>query len=356
MDSDKQDRNGNGAEAQPGRRNFLAWTSALPVTALTLPFAGCGDGMAQERGARMQAQTGQGADADFVIDTSIVSPNQDSRVRELVLHYTALNLADSLAALTNPPNQVSAHYLVPDAPNDGQCFKVYALVPEARRAWHAGISYWEGDRMLNAGSIGVETVNLGFPPQDQNLPLMQRHWYPYPADQVAVIGKLAADIVKRHQIAPYKVVGHADIAPGRKTDPGPLFPWFELYRRFQVGAWPEDEAVEYYRARQPYAGDVAGLQAKLLAYGYDAPQTGTLDQATINVIASFQMHFRPERYDGVIDVETAAILDALLEKYFGRGRAQTQARQARQLPFDARGEKGVEVWPLPEGMGASAAT
>ncbi|SMF99402.1 N-acetylmuramoyl-L-alanine amidase [Burkholderia singularis] len=330
-----------------GRRGFLARSSALPAGVLALPsLVGCGDGVISNAHAENSASAGGAtSNASYTIDKSIKSPNQDSRVRTLVLHYTAQTLADSLASLTDQNKQVSAHYLVPDAPDNGRRFKVFELVPEACRAWHAGLSYWQGDRMLNAGSVGIEIVNLGFPPEDETLPLMNRRWYPYPDAQVAVFGRLAADVVARHQILPHKVVGHSDVAPGRKTDPGPLFPWKRLYDEFRIGAWPQAEAVAYYRSSRPFAGDIASLQSKLLAYGYDTPQTGLLDAQTVNVVSAFQMHFRPSRYDGVPDVETVAILDALLEKYFNRPRSLSINRQL--LPSVPTGEKGGDVWPLP---------
>ncbi|AOJ73021.1 MULTISPECIES: N-acetylmuramoyl-L-alanine amidase [Burkholderia] len=330
-----------------GRRGFLARSSAWPVGMLMLPLAGCGDGDGVVSSAHAQdasQSSGSTGGAGYTIDRSIQSPNQDSRVRTLVLHYTAQTLADSLASLTSPQRQVSSHYLVPDAADDGQRFKVFELVPEARRAWHAGVSYWQGDRMLNAGSVGIEIVNLGFPPEDENLPLMNRRWYSYPDAQVAVFGALAADVVARHQVLPHKVVGHSDVAPGRKTDPGPLFPWKKLYDQYKIGAWPEAEAVDYYRTNRPFSGDVASLQSKLLAYGYDTPQTGTLDAQTVNVVSAFQMHFRPSRYDGAPDVETVAILDALLEKYFNRSRAIS--KQVLPGATAPAGEKGSDVWPL----------
>ena len=245
-------------------------------------------------------------------------------MRTLVLHYTAQSLAVSLQTLTDPERSVSAHYLVPDiADADGQ-FSVYELVHESMRAWHAGISAWQGVQMLNAGSIGIEITNLGYPPEDEPLPLMNRRWIPFADTQIAVVGQLAADIVLRHDILPHKVVGHADVAPDRKVDPGPLFPWQRLYEQFRVGAWPDAEAIRFYSSNQPYNGDIAWLQWKLLTYGYNTPQTGWLDAETSTVIAAFQMHFRPARYDGIPDVETVAILDALLEKYYQLQRDQTQ--------------------------------
>lgn len=332
----KEQRALQGEAVNPERRDFLARTSMWSAATFALPIAGCGGSLADE----MQR-------ADYVIDTSIQSPNQDSRVRTLVFHYTAETLADSLASLTDSQKQVSSHYLIPDTGTGGERLRVYALVPEPRRAWHAGVSYWQGDRMLNASSVGIEAVNLGFPPQDENAPLMNRRWYPYLPAQIAAIGKLAADVVARHDIPPQKVVGHSDIAPGRKFDPGPLFPWQKLYEQYQVGAWPEAEAVSYYRSHQPFHGDIAELQAMLLAYGYDTPQTGVLDAQTVSVVAAFQMHFRPAQYDGVPDVETVAILNALLEKYFGRSRSQLRQAVPGQLGPRGENEKGDDSWPAP---------
>uniref|UniRef100_UPI001A9FE4CF N-acetylmuramoyl-L-alanine amidase n=1 Tax=Pseudomonas sp. 30_B TaxID=2813575 RepID=UPI001A9FE4CF len=122
-----------------GRRGFLARSSAWPVGKLMLPLAGCGDGDGVVPSAHAQ-DTPPPSGAGYTIDRSTQSPNQDSRVRTLVLHYTAQTLADSIASLTSPQRQVSAHYLVPDAADDGRRFKVFELVPQARRAWHAGVS------------------------------------------------------------------------------------------------------------------------------------------------------------------------------------------------------------------------
>ncbi|AOJ73462.1 MULTISPECIES: N-acetylmuramoyl-L-alanine amidase [Burkholderia] len=296
-------RNGT---ANAERRHFLARAPLFAAGTLALPAVTAYAAGEDARNAR------------YAIDKSISSPNQDSRVRTLVLHYTAQSLARSVALLTDPARPVSTHYLVPDAADDGKRFGVYELVPESGRAWHAGVSYWQGERLLNASSIGIEIVNIGFPEDDEHIPLMKRRWSPYPSAQIVVIGELAADIVARHQIPPHRVVGHADITPGRKVDPGPRFPWKVLYEQYGVGAWPDAEAVEYYRNRRPFDWNFSELQAKLLAYGYDTPQSGIFDAQTKDVVTAFQMHFRPTQYDGFPDTETVAILDALLEKYFGR--------------------------------------
>ena len=241
----------------------------------------------------------------------------DARIRFLVMHYTEVDEAQALRILTT--GGVSAHYVVPAAPplRDGKPV-VWQLVPEAQRAWHAGASYWQGATELNASSIGIENVNLG--PTDTPSPgatwPRPRTWQPWPPAQVAALIALAKDIVTRYQIAPTRVVGHSDIAPQRKIDPGPLFPWKQLYEA-GVGAWPDDATVRRYLAgRDPSSPvDVRTLQQKLARYGYEVATDGVLDSRTRCVIAAFQMHFRPRDYLGNPDAETDAIVSALLEKY-----------------------------------------
>ncbi|MHC1481381.1 N-acetylmuramoyl-L-alanine amidase [Frateuria aurantia] len=254
------------------------------------------------------------------IDDSVQSPNQDSRVRFLVLHYTAGDLPRSMQLLTSPQAQVSAHYLVPDHSAVEGGWRVFRLLPESQRAWHAGNSVWQGSAQLNAASIGIEIVNMGYPGAEAQWPLMQRHWATFPLRQMQAVGTLAREIVLRYQISPDRVIGHGDIAPGRKVDPGPAFPWEWLYRNYAVGAWPDAARVAWYRLHHPWQGNVAFLQQALADYGYPVPHNGQLDPATREVVAAFQMHFRPARYDGMPDVETVARLEALLEQYRGRVR------------------------------------
>ncbi len=248
----------------------------------------------------------------YVADTSRHARNADSRVRFLVMHYTEIDEAKSLQVLTT--EGVSAHYVVPDAPRieHGEPV-VFQLVPESQRAWHAGTSYWQGTTELNAASIGIENVNLG--PVDTP---EGRSWQPYPPAQVDALIRLAKDIVSRYGIPPTRVVGHSDIAPQRKIDPGPLFPWKQLYDA-GVGAWPDAAAVSAHLAGRDPAQpvDVAGLQRRLARYGYETATDGVLDARARRVFAAFQMHFRPRDYAGNPDAETEAIADALLDKYIG---------------------------------------
>jgi N-acetylmuramoyl-L-alanine amidase len=247
----------------------------------------------------------------YIADTSIHSKRIDSRVRFLVMHYTQGDEARSLAVLTG--DDVSVHYVVPEAPRveNGEPV-VYQLVPESERAWHAGASEWQGTTELNAASIGIENVNVGPIDTPQG-----RTWQPYPPAQVDAIVKLAKDIVTRYNIPPTRVVAHSDIAPQRKTDPGPAFPWKTLYDA-GIGAWPDAPAVALHLAgRDPKAPvDVAALEDKLERYGYDTATDGVFDDRARRVIAAFQMHFRPSDYAGNPDAETDAIAAALLDKYF----------------------------------------
>ncbi|MBY4834099.1 N-acetylmuramoyl-L-alanine amidase [Burkholderia dolosa] len=246
----------------------------------------------------------------YYADTSLHARGADSRIRFLVMHYTESDEAKSLRTLTG--DSVSVHYVVPPQPHIEHGMPVvYQLVPESQRAWHAGVSEWQRTTELNAVSIGIENVNRG-PLDPQN-----RTWQPYPPEQVDALIRLSKDIVARYAISPTRVVGHSDIAPQRKIDPGPLFPWQALAQA-GVGAWPDDATVAARLAgRDPRAWvDVRELQLKLARYGYDVPTDGVLDTRTRRVFAAFQMHFRPSDYAGDPDAQTDAIAQALLDKYF----------------------------------------
>lgn len=216
------------------------------------------------------------------------SPNHAARaaaVDLLVLHYTELPLAESLAILTDGARaqRVSAHYVLAE---DGT---LYRLVPEDRVAWHAGKSWWRGREALNGSSIGIEIVNLHGDRHD------------YPARQIEALVALCRDIRARHPaIEPRNVVGHSDIAPRRKIDPGLRFPWATLAAA-GIGLWPRDGAP-------PVAGDLA---AALHRFGYQAPGGEVSDR---DVVAAFQRRFRPARADGVDDAETRARLADLLDQ------------------------------------------
>ncbi len=251
----------------------------------------------------------------YDLDEDNTSPNQDNRQMFLILHYTAVSKDETLALFKDPNFPASSHYFVPELSTNGK-FTVYRLVPDDKRAWHAGASSWQTNSSLNASSIGIEIENLGFPADDEQLPLMQRRWYPFSSkQQIEVLADIILKITKKYEIRPDRILGHSDISPGRKFDPGPLFPWKRLYEDYNIGAWYDNDTVNYYRTYHPWKNDIASLQSKLALYGYNVPVTGQYDQVTRNVVSAFQMHFYPEKYDGIADIETVARLDALLEKY-----------------------------------------
>jgi N-acetylmuramoyl-L-alanine amidase len=230
-------------------------------------------------------------------DTSHPSANYDSRVQFVVVHYTNASLERSLQLLTH--GEVSSHYLI----GDDKGATIYKLMDENVRAWHAGESEWNGRTWLNSSSIGIEIVNPGFKDTPTG-----RMWYPYTEDQVKSLIVLLRDISKRHGIKPREIIGHSDIAPMRKLDPGPLFPWKRLAAE-GLGIWPNEQLVA--RQQMLFAEQLPSIswfQAQLARLGYASPQTGELDVATRHVIAAFQMHFRPTRFDGTPDAQTAALL------------------------------------------------
>ncbi len=232
------------------------------------------------------------------------SPNHDARpagvpVDMLVLHYTGMpNGAAALTRLCDASAKVSAHYLIEE---DG---RVFQLVPEARRAWHAGVAYWRGHRDINGRSIGIELVNPGH----------EFGYRAFPRSQMAALEKLAREILARHPIPARNVVGHSDVAPERKEDPGELFDW-ERLADAGIGAWPNMRGRSGGLDFGPGDRDkaIAAVQEKLVSWGYEVPTNGRLDPRTTRVLVAFQRHFRPAKIDGRLDGETAARLDALLQ-------------------------------------------
>ena len=235
------------------------------------------------------------------IDRTYTATSQDSRIQFLILHYTFGNFESSLKTLTEGP--VSSHYLVDVNPP-----RVLQLVDDSKRAYHAGVSSWKGSSGLNASSIGIEIVNAGERPGPNGLV-----WTDYPSEQIDVVIALVKKIMAEHKILPERVLGHSDIAPGRKVDPGPKFPWKRLADLGLV-QWPDEVKVIQrqagFAAKLP---DVLWFQTKLAVHGFNPPQNNVLDEATRRIIAAFQMKYRPANFDGNPDAQTAAMLDVLTE-------------------------------------------
>jgi N-acetylmuramoyl-L-alanine amidase len=228
------------------------------------------------------------------------SPNFDLRLKPpdmLVLHYTGMQTGEAaLARLTDPEARVSSHYMVEE---DGRVFR---LVPEERRAWHAGVSFWQGHDDCNSASVGVEIVNPGH----------EFGYRPFPDAQIQAVIALLADVRTRWTIPDGRIVGHSDVAPERKEDPGELFPWKRLAEAGH-GLWVEPP---------PAPGSVLGpgdegpgvyvLQSGLVRLGYDCARNGEFDALTSTIVTAFQRHWRPEKLDGLADGDTRARLMALL--------------------------------------------
>ena len=231
---------------------------------------------------------------------SAPSPNFDERLAPpdmIVLHYTGMDTGEAaLARLCDPEAKVSAHYMIEQ---DG---RVFALVPEERRAWHAGVSFWKGERDVNGVSIGIELVNPGH----------ELGYADFPEIQIeALIGLLDA-VRGRWTIPNSRILAHSDVAPERKIDPGEKFPWKHLALDGH-GLWIEaDPAPGAPLGVGDEGTGVFALQAGLTRLGYDSAPSGRYDAETEVVVQAFQRHWRPERVDGIADGETRARLVRLL--------------------------------------------
>ncbi|MEX2963155.1 N-acetylmuramoyl-L-alanine amidase [Microbulbifer sp. TYP-18] len=264
---------------------------------------------------------------------TVASQNASERVRFLVLHYTASDFASSLHILTQPSEHpVSSHYLIPengDASYPHKDLRVYQLVDENRRAWHAGPGKWNDRTQVNDQSIGIEIVNKSYcePPVETGTvkPGKENCFFPeFDPQQIDLLIDLSKDILARYpDIRPTNVVGHGDVKPEFKIDPGPKFPWQKLAQA-GIGAWYDDDTVkrhlDYLQGNT--TSDRQSIRhhfAQWLAdYGYGIDPDNTSDEEISIYTRAFQYHFRPWKVDGEVDNQSRAILLALLEKYYPR--------------------------------------
>lgn len=238
---------------------------------------------------------------------------QNFRQKYIIIHYTALDGRKSVNVLSK--QAVSAHYLV----NDSTDVEIYQLVDENKRAYHAGVSNWRKDTNLNDTSIGIEIVNNGFKEMGG-----KRIYAPFPDFQIKKVAALVKDIANRYQIPPTNILAHSDIASARKQDPGPQFPWKRLYDEYGIGMWYDEATKQMFLSQiipETFAIDVNSpafiikAQIALKLFGYSLTESGIWDDATKKTIEAFQGHFRPQNFDGIMDMETWAILQALNQKY-----------------------------------------
>jgi len=269
------------------------------------------------------------------VEQQYQSENRNDRIRFVVLHYTAGNWQQSLDVLTKPGNRpVSAHYLIPESGDQTypaeQKLKVYQLVPEQQRAWHAGDSQWEDRTGLNDHSIGIELVNTSWCEQQPNQLQPQDELCvaaDYDPAQLQLLLTLLKDILARNtDITPTRVLGHSDIVPHRKQDPGSRFPWQWLAAN-GVGAWYDAAVLQRYWQQLTVLPGIETIQRALKVYGYGIEVTGVHDAQSRAYLRAFQRHFVPEQLTGEADLKTVAVLWALLEKYFPKALQQETALQ-----------------------------
>src|ERR1019366_1357089 len=240
----------------------------------------------------------------FIVSDVVPSPNHDERKDGrppdmILLHYTGMPTGEAaLARLTTAVSKVSAHYVVFE---DG---RIVQCVPETLRAWHAGVAAWAGDTDVNSRSIGIEIVNPGH----------EFGYCDFPLRQIAAVISLCKSIItRRGPISADRILGHSDVAPSRKQDPGERFPW-GLLSESGIGHWVRAAPLNLDGGTLKlgdHGEPVSRLQRTLRNYGYGIEETGSFDDATRDVVTAFQRHFRPARIDGVADPSTLLTLRAL---------------------------------------------
>ncbi|NWG26675.1 MAG: N-acetylmuramoyl-L-alanine amidase [Pseudorhodoplanes sp.] len=286
-------------------------------------------------------------DSSLVFDL-VASPNHGERAAGrkpdmILLHYTGMpDAQEALLRLCSEGSGVSCHYIVME---DG---RVIQCVPESRRAWHAGESYWAGETDINSCSIGIEIANPG---HDNGYPDFSKK-------QIAAVIALCRGIVIRHNIHPQRVLAHSDVAPSRKMDPGEKFPWEELHRA-RVGHWvrpvPIMPGPDFTLGDR---GEIIQLfQKQLAAYGYFVPVNGAFDVATQDAVMAFQRHFRSSQVDGVMDSSTMMTLNALIQSvpaYTPPAPPTVPEIAAPRAAKPARAEEPAEIPPPPDPVAFAA--
>ena len=282
----------------------IALASVL-TTCFTLPLIGCVATSAPR----------------YVVDSETYqSTGKSERIKTIVLHYTVSDNQRSIKTLTT--GNVSAHYLVLDSDDN----KIYNLVPESERAWHAGDGDFAGRTILNDTSIGIEIVNSGIKPEYRDALKNgtldyhpYEHYVAFDELQIKKVAQLVQDIAARYDISPKNIIGHSDMAPSRKIDPGAKFPWEQLYKDYGIGAWYDEFDKQFLMNQDEFASaTIPEIKQAFRKYGYQINDTDTWDKASRDVVYAFQLHFRAQQPTGNMDSETYAILQALNKKYAGR--------------------------------------
>lgn len=249
----------------------------------------------------------------YEIDSEkFVSKGKNERIQFIIIHYTAGNNEASIKELIS--ERASSHYLI----LSGKDEKIYNLVPDSERAWHAGVSSFRGKTNLNDTSIGIEIVNEGIPKKYWNYPTynLYEHYVEYEDMQIEKVGQLVKDLATKYKIPARNILAHSDIAPSRKKDPGAKFPWKLLYEKYGIGAWYDEEDKIFYMNYEEYSKKtIKEIKKEFKDYGYEINDTEEWDKASKDVIYAFQLHFSPQNLTAEMDLETYAIIKALNKKY-----------------------------------------
>ncbi len=271
----------------------------------------------------------------YKIDSeSYSSKYKGNRIRYIILHYTYLNDEDSIKTLTE--DRVSSHYLITTEINN----PIYRLVDENERAWHAGLSSFDGHSAINDSSIGIEIVHQGIYDTEEyeqakgiSLSREQKHfpeadmYMEYDKEQLDKLVFLLKDIIKRYDIHPRNITGHADVAPTRKQDPGPKFPWKWLYDEHHIGFWYDEDEYQALMISNDYGtAKPMDIKKEFHKYGYTSMPTNNdkWDIPSRKVIYAFQCHYRQGNIDGNMDMETYVVLKALNNKLQSERKRQRQ--------------------------------
>lgn len=283
----------------------LALPSVLALC-LTMPLIGC--------------VTTPITEPRYIIDSDTYqATGKSQRIKTIILHYTVSDNERSIKLLTK--DKVSAHYLVLKNDDD----KIYNLVPESERAWHAGNGGFANRTILNDTSIGIEIVNDGIQPQYRgalNNTDLEYHPYEHYVEfdeiQIKKVAQLVKDIATRYEISPKNIIGHADLAPTRKIDPGAKFPWQRLYEQYGIGAWYDKFDRQFFMNQEAFDNvSIQEIKQEFREYGYRINDSDEWDKKSRDVIYAFQLHFSPQHLTATMDLETYAILKALNKKYAG---------------------------------------
>ncbi|WP_201554755.1 N-acetylmuramoyl-L-alanine amidase [Psychrobacter sp. 72-O-c] len=290
-------------------KNITPIASKLTLTSLltlflTMPLIGC-------------VSTTQ---PRYIIDSETYqATGKSERIKTIILHYTVGDNTRSLKQLTT--GNVSAHYLILNNDDD----KIYNLVPESERAWHAGDGGFAGRTILNDTSIGIEIVNDGIKPEYRKalkVGIQDYHPYEHYVEfdelQIKKVAQLVQDLALRYDISPKNIIGHSDMAPSRKIDPGAKFPWQRLYEQYGIGAWYDEQDKQLFMNQDKFeAATIPEIKQAFRDYGYQINDSDEWDKASHDVIYAFQLHFSPQHLTATMDLETYAILKALNKKYAG---------------------------------------